>query len=198
MADLLQVIERLLHVIDESPGAAETADAVNAARRAVSTTARARGGDAVAFLRDLRLGVEMDARNMGDGEAKLRALDLAIAALSTPQPDADTLEAAIAAGDGTFHGAIDHWQERALRAEAALSAQGTAPAQEAIGDEPLTVRNAPVGTRAPAFDGGHWFRMKHGWKWNGPHGTGSTFPRPGGDWNGDLIPPQDDRKEPGA
>lgn len=27
---------------------------------------------------------------------------------------------AIAAGDGTLHGAIDHWQERALKAEADL------------------------------------------------------------------------------
>lgn len=29
-----------------------------------------------------------------------------------------TLDDAIAAGDGTLHGAIDHWQERALKAEA--------------------------------------------------------------------------------
>lgn len=34
-----------------------------------------------------------------------------------------TMDDALAAGDGTLHGAIDHWQERALRAEAALSAR---------------------------------------------------------------------------
>lgn len=29
-----------------------------------------------------------------------------------------TFAEALAAGDGTLHGAIDHWQERALKAEA--------------------------------------------------------------------------------
>lgn len=49
----------------------------------------------------------------------------------------------------------------------------------------LTLSNAPLGTRAPAIGGGHWERVKHGWKWC----TGDTFPRPGGDWNGKLMPP---------
>lgn len=53
----------------------------------------------------------------------------------------------------------------------------------------LTLSNAPVGTLAPAIMGGHWCKMEHGWKWNGPDGSGSTFPRPGGDWNGKLVPP---------
>lgn len=55
--------------------------------------------------------------------------------------------------------------------------------------EHITVSNAPCGTIAPAIGGGHWFRTERGWKWNGPDGCGSTFPRPGGDWNGHLIRP---------
>ena len=46
---------------------------------------------------------------------------------------------------------------------------------------------APLGTRAPACMGGAWCRVEHGWKWNGPHGNGSTFARPGGDWDGRLL-----------
>lgn len=34
-----------------------------------------------------------------------------------------TMDDALAAGDGTLHGSIDHWQERALRAEAELAAR---------------------------------------------------------------------------
>jgi hypothetical protein len=49
----------------------------------------------------------------------------------------------------------------------------------------LTLGNAPLGTRAPAIGGGYWERVRNGWKWC----TGSTFPRPGGDWDGRLIPP---------
>lgn len=48
---------------------------------------------------------------------------------------------------------------------------------------------APLGTRAPAFNGGAWCKVESGWKWNGPDGNGSIFPRPGGDWNGDLVLP---------
>ncbi len=41
-------------------------------------------------------------------------------ATTTPQaiPAIPTMADAVAAGDGTLHGAIDHWQERALKAEA--------------------------------------------------------------------------------
>lgn len=49
----------------------------------------------------------------------------------------------------------------------------------------LTLENAPLGTKAPSLNGGHWTRVEQGWKWC----TGSTFPRPGGDWNGRLIAP---------
>lgn len=41
------------------------------------------------------------------------------AGLAARQPV--TMDDALAAGDGTLHGAIDHWQERALRAEAELA-----------------------------------------------------------------------------
>lgn len=49
----------------------------------------------------------------------------------------------------------------------------------------LTLENAPIGTKAPAISGGNWVRTERGWTWC----TGSTFPRPGGDWNGQLIAP---------
>jgi hypothetical protein len=47
----------------------------------------------------------------------------------------------------------------------------------------------PNGTLAKAIMGGHWCKMPNGWKWNGPDGSGSTFPRPGGDWSGDIHIP---------
>ena len=50
----------------------------------------------------------------------------------------------------------------------------------------LTLDNAPNGTKAPAIGGGHWERVDRGWRWI----RGSTFPRPGGDWDGRLIPPE--------
>lgn len=50
----------------------------------------------------------------------------------------------------------------------------------------LTLENAPLFTRAPAFGGGHWSRVERGWKWSM---GGGTFPRPGGDWTGELILP---------
>lgn len=53
----------------------------------------------------------------------------------------------------------------------------------------LTLNNAPIGTRAPAIDGGHWTRTAAGWKWC----SGSTFPTPGGDWNGKLIAPKESK-----
>lgn len=43
------------------------------------------------------------------------------AVLAARQPV--TMDDALAAGDGTLHGAIDHWQGRALRAEAELAAR---------------------------------------------------------------------------
>ena len=49
----------------------------------------------------------------------------------------------------------------------------------------LTLDSAPLGTKAPAFGGGAWTKTESGWKWN----SGSTFPRPGGDWTGRLILP---------
>ena len=62
----------------------------------------------------------------------------------------------------------------------------TEPAPEAA----LTVESAPLGTRAPAYSGGAWVRVERGWQWNpGKANAGSTFPRPGGDWTGTLIPP---------
>ena len=53
----------------------------------------------------------------------------------------------------------------------------------------LILKNAPVGTLAKAIGGGRWYKTEQGWKWNGPDGTGGTFPRPGGDWIGTLVYP---------
>lgn len=50
------------------------------------------------------------------------------------------------------------------------------------------LRAAEIGTRAPAIMGGHWTKTATGWKWGR---NGGTFPSPGGDWNGKLIPPSD-------
>lgn len=41
----------------------------------------------------------------------------------------------------------------------------------------------PIGTKAHAFNGGFWIKVKTGWKWC----TGSIFPTPGGDACGYCI-----------
>jgi hypothetical protein len=54
----------------------------------------------------------------------------------------------------------------------------------------LTLETAPLGTKAPSFNGGAWMKTERGWQWNGgTRSPGSTFPRPGGDWDGRLITP---------
>ena len=44
-------------------------------------------------------------------------------------------------------------------------------------------RDYPIGTKAHAFDGGHWIRVERGWKWS----SGDTFPTPGADAFGACI-----------
>ena len=41
----------------------------------------------------------------------------------------------------------------------------------------------PIGTKAHAYNGGYWIRVKTGWKWH----CGATFPSPGGDAIGKCI-----------
>lgn len=53
----------------------------------------------------------------------------------------------------------------------------------------ITLENAPWGTKAPSIGGGLWCKTARGWKWNGPGGNGSTYPRPGADWDGRLLLP---------
>lgn len=53
----------------------------------------------------------------------------------------------------------------------------------------ITLENAPLGTKAPSIGGGAWCKTARGWKWNGPGGYGSTFPRPGSEWDGRLLVP---------
>lgn len=45
----------------------------------------------------------------------------------------------------------------------------------------------PIGTKAPAIMGGYWYRTVLGWKWNGPDGSGGTFPTPGGTIRHQII-----------
>lgn len=47
----------------------------------------------------------------------------------------------------------------------------------------------PIGTKAKAIMGGHWFKTQLGWKWNGPDGSGGSFPTPGGDNAGEVCLP---------
>lgn len=47
----------------------------------------------------------------------------------------------------------------------------------------------PLCTKAPAINGGWWYKMADGWKWNGPDGNGDTFPTPGADADGTVILP---------
>lgn len=68
-----------------------------------------------------------------------------------------TMEDATEAGDGTLHGAVDHWQERALRAEAELAARqpvGVEPIAEVSretfssdGTSDIIKPNLPIGTK---------------------------------------------------
>lgn len=58
----------------------------------------------------------------------------------------------------------------------------------------MTLDEAPLGTRAPCVMGGAWCKVQLGWKWNGPGGSGGTFPRPGGSWVGRLMSPEDWQK----
>lgn len=69
-----------------------------------------------------------------DMRAELLRQETALAG-ETPPPQAaqPTMADAIAAGDGTLHGAIDYWQARALKAEAAQPVQAQAARQPAGG-----------------------------------------------------------------
>lgn len=61
---------------------------------------------------------------------------------------------------------------------------------------PIDYASAPVGTRAPAFTGGQWYRTTAGWKWNGPDGIGEVVTQPGPRWTGELLLPIDEASEP--
>ena len=65
---------------------------------------------------------------MSSRHEMLRLMDKAITALRDRLAQNREMDEAIAAGDGTLHGAIDYWQERALKAEARL-AQRIDPAE---------------------------------------------------------------------
>ena len=47
------------------------------------------------------------------------------------------------------------------------------------------INDYPIGTKFKAIMGGHWIRVVNGFKWC----NGSTFPRVGGDWTGEICLP---------
>jgi hypothetical protein len=68
---------------------------------------------------------------------------------ASPAPAASkvpTMEDALAAGDGTLHGAIDYWQNRALAAEAARDVDET---NKVLADNYLKLTAASKGAEAP-------------------------------------------------
>lgn len=68
------------------------------------------------------------------------------------------------------------------------TSEASQPPQPAI-----SLDTAPIGTKAPAVGGGNWHKTERGWQWGV---NGSTFPRPGGDWTGELIEPPQPASEP--
>ncbi len=51
----------------------------------------------------------------------------------------------------------------------------------------------PLGTKAHAYNGGCWYRIERGWKWNGHlGGTGAVMGQPGPDACGACVelPPE--------
>jgi len=66
-------------------------------------------------------------------------------------------------------------------------------AEYKAGDRGMTwedrCKAAPLGTKAPSFEGGYWVKTVNGWKWH----NGAIFPVPGGDWTGELIEPGQDK-----
>lgn len=67
---------------------------------------------------DVAAGLQHDATKAEETASLLRK---AATAIASRQPV--TMDDALTAGDGTLHGTIYHWQERALRAEAELAAR---------------------------------------------------------------------------
>lgn len=47
------------------------------------------------------------------------------------------------------------------------------------------IKEYPIGTKFKCITGGHWVRVERGFKWF----CGSTFPRVGGDWTGEVRLP---------
>lgn len=93
-----------------------------------------------------------------------------IDASPTAQLDAPTLDDAIAAGDGTLHGAIDYWQKRALKAEAqpVNMTMTKCPWCHSIfcaEHHPITAQPAAQDRRPPPppGNGWHWCSSPEGW-----------------------------------
>ena len=72
-----------------------------------------------------------EVNSMSSRHEMLRLMDKAITALRNRLAQNREMDEAIAAGDGTLHGAIDYWQERAFKAEARL-AQKDEPSAEPV------------------------------------------------------------------
>lgn len=115
------------------------------------------------------------------GTTSKRASDMAIAIMAFVNADQER-KAGYCAPPSTGECSCRKFAADPEICERRTQPEATKPAQD------LTLENAPVGTKAPAIMGGAWTRTELGWKWNG----GSTFHRPGGDWNGKLIAPAQD------
>lgn len=60
------------------------------------------------------------------------ALNIAQRDLASPSPATGAMADALAAGDGTLHGAIDYWQQRALAAEAKATGALSEPSERQL------------------------------------------------------------------
>jgi hypothetical protein len=81
--------------------------------------------------------------------------------------------------EAALHGTVfKPWAEKILEDHAESLIKKTLPDAWQTSDRPL--KDYPLGTKARAIGGGHWIKNERGWKWF----NGSTFSRPGGDWDG--------------
>lgn len=102
-----------------------------------------------------------EVNSMSSRHEMLRLMDKAITALRDRLAQNLEMDEAIAAGDGTLHGAIDYWQERALKAEARL-AQKDEPSAERL-HEMTALKNAAYAERNKVVAGFAALAMKIGY-----------------------------------
>lgn len=113
-----KVIEIITDVYDKQAQICESADEIiDLVEAALSQQQEA---EPVGYLSDANAGALREGRNTRIYAEPTPWVHRPVF-LRPPKPAAQpvTMDDAIAAGDGTLHGAIDYWQQRALKAEAA-------------------------------------------------------------------------------